>query len=173
MILDGLLQFSGVAGIATVGSGTGQGTAGMGDDPMLTAIANSNNVVDLQNARDMGIGDDPALKILCQVSVAGVGGTSVTVSAQASVDNATWITLATGPTIVAANLLVGTRLLDIDWPRIAGALPDRPGATMALPRYLRLGYASAGTFTAGRMFGFLLIDRHDQIAYPPGIVIAN
>jgi hypothetical protein len=173
MILDGNLQFSGIAGIMTIGSGTGQGTAGMGDDPMLAAIANSNNVVDLGNARDVGIGDDPALKIVCQVSVAGVGGTSVTVSAQGSVDNSTWITLATGPTILAANLLIGTRLLDLDWPRIAGAFPDRPGATMGLPRYLRLGYASAGTFTAGRMFGFLALDRTDQIAYPPGIVIAN
>jgi hypothetical protein len=89
------------------------------------------------------------------------------------VDNSTWVTLATGPTIVTANLLVGTHLLDLDWPRIAGALPDRPGATMGLPRYLRLGYTSAGTFTAGRMFAFLGLDRHDQIAYPPGIVINN
>jgi hypothetical protein len=173
MILDGLLQLSGIAGIVTAGSGTGQGTAGMGDDPMLTAIATSNNVVDLQNARDMGIGDDPALKILCQVSVAGVGGTSMTASVQGSVDNSTWVTLATGPTVVTANLILGTRLLDIDLPRLAGALPDRPGATMGLPRYLRLGYAAAGTFTAGRVFSFILIDRHDQIAYPPGIIIAN
>jgi len=173
MILDGLLQFSGIAGIATPGTGTGQGTAGMGDDPMLAAITTSNNVIDLQNARDMGIGDNPALKIICVVSVAGVGGTSVTVSAQASVDNSTWVTLATGPTILTANLLIGTHLCDLDWPRIAGAMMDRPGATMALPRYLRLGYASVGVFTAGRMFGFLALDRHDQIAYPPGIVIAN
>jgi hypothetical protein len=173
MYLDGYLQFSGIAGITTIGSGTGQGTAGMGDDPMLAAITTSNNVIDLANARDIGIGDDPAMKILCQVSVAGVGGTSMTVSAQASVDNSTWVTLATGPTIVTANLLVGTRLLDLDWPRIAGAFADHPGAMMGLPRYLRLGYTAAGVFTAGRMFAFLVLDREDQIAYPPGIIIAN
>lgn len=172
-MLDGALQFSGIAGITTVGSGTGQGTAGMGDDPMLAAITASNNTIDLLNPRDIGIGDDPALKLLCSVSVAGVGGTSMTVSCQASVDNSTWITLATGPTILTANLLVGTYLFAIDWPRIAGPLPTQPGATMALPRYLRLGYTAAGVFTAGRMFGYLTLDRLDQLAYPPGIVIPN
>jgi hypothetical protein len=173
MILDGNLQFTGVAGIVTVGSGTGQGTAGMGDDPMLTAITNSNNTIDLLNARDMGVGDDPALKLVCPVSVAGAGGTSMQISVQGSVDNSTWVTLATGPAIVTANLLVGTYLFAIDMPRIAGPLPDRPGATMGLPRYLRLGYTAAGVFTAGRFFGYLALDREDQISYPPGIVIAN
>ena len=113
MILDGLASVLRHRRNRYVGSGTGQGTAGMGDDPMLTAITASNNVIDLQNARDMGIGDNPALKIICIVSVAGVGGTSVTVSAQASVDNSTWVTLATGPTILTANLLVGTHLCDL------------------------------------------------------------
>ena len=173
MILDGNLQFSGIAGITTVGSGTGQGTAGMGDDPMLAAITNSNNVVDLLNARDIGIGDDPAMKILATVSVAGVGGTSMQLSVQMSPDNATWTTVVTGFPVVTANLLVGTRLLDIDWPRIAGAFPDRPGATEALPRYLRLGYTAAGVFTAGRFFAYLVLDREDQISYPPGIIINN
>jgi hypothetical protein len=172
-ILDGLLQFTGVAGVTTVGSGTGQGTAGMGDDPMLTAITTSNNVIDLLNARDMGIGDDPAMKLAVSVSVAGVGGTSMIVSVQGSVDNSTWVTLATGPQIITANLIVGTYLLAIDLPRMAGSLHDRPGATMGIPRYYRLGYTAAGTFTAGRFFGHLVLDRQDQLSYPPGIVIAN
>jgi hypothetical protein len=173
MILDGNLQFSGVAGVTTVGSGTGQGTAGMGDDPMLAAITNSNNVVDLLNARDMGIGDDPALKLVCPVSVAGAGGTSMQIAVQGSPDNATWVTMATGPVIVTANLLVGTYLFAIDLPRIAGPFPDRPGASQVLPRYLRLAYTAAGVFTAGRFFAYLALDREDQVAYPPGIVIAN
>jgi hypothetical protein len=173
MILDGALQFTGVAGVTTVGSGTGQGTAGMGDDPMLAAITASNNTIDLLNARDMGVGDDPALKLVCSVSVAGVGGTSMQVSIQGSVDNSSWITLATGQGIGVANLAVGTYLLAIDLPRIAGPFPDRPGPIMGLPRYLRLAYSAAGVFTGGRMFGYLALDRTDQIAYPPGIVIAN
>ena len=173
MILDGAIQFTGIAGNVTVGSGTGQNTANMGDDPMLAAITTSNNVVDLLNARDMGIGDDPVLKLLVTVSVAGVGGTNMTVSVQMSVDNSTYTTILTGPTVVTANLLVGTRLLDVDWPRIIGAFSDRPGAVEALPRYLRLGYTATGTFTAGRFFGFLTLDRQDQLSYPPGIVIAN
>lgn len=173
MILDGLLQFTGIAGIPTVGSGTGQNTAGMGDDPMLAAITNSNNTIDLLNARDMGIGDDPALKLICPVSVAGVGGTSMQIAVQGSVDNTTWITMATGPVVLTANLLIGTYLFAADLPRIMAPFVDHPGASQALPRYLRLAYTAAGTFTAGRFFGYLGLDRTDQIAYPPGIVIAN
>ena len=126
MILDGALQFTGIAGVTTPGSGTGQNTAGMGDDPMLTAITASNNVLDLLNSRDMGIGDDPALKVVCSVTVAGVGGTSMQIAVQGSPDNSTWVTMATGPTVLTANLLVGTYIFAMDMPRIAGALPDRP-----------------------------------------------
>lgn len=172
MILDGNLQFSGIAGIPTVGTGTTQGTAGMGDDPMLAAITNSNNTVDLLNARDMGIGDDPALKLLTVVSVAGAGGTSMQIAVQGSPDNATWTTMQTGPVIPLANLLVGTYLFATDLARIVGPFPDRPGLQV-LPRYLRLLYAAVGVFTAGRFFGYLVLDREDQIAYPPGIIIAN
>lgn len=173
MILDGNLQFTGIAGVPTVGSGTAQGTAGMGDDPMLAAVVNSNNTIDLLNARDMGVGDDPALKLVCTVTVAGVGGTSMQIAVQGSIDNATWITMATGPAIVTANLLVGTYLFATDLPRIAGPFPDHPGATQVLPRYLRLAYTAAGVFTAGRFFASLVLDRTDQIAYPPGIIVAN
>lgn len=173
MILDGNLQFTGIAGNMTAGTGTGQGTAGMGDDPMLTAITASNNVIDLGTARDLGVGDDSAIKLMAIVSVAGVGGTSMQIAVQGSVDNSSWTTMATGPAILTANLTIGTRLFDIDLPRIAGPFPDRPGASQALPRYLRLAYTAAGTFTAGRFFGFLTLDRHDQIAYAPGVTIAN
>jgi hypothetical protein len=162
-ILDGALQFSGVAGTA---GATGQ-------DSPTTGTTFSTNVIDLLNARDMGIGDDPALKILAEVTVAFAGGTSLQLSIQGSVDNATYVTLATGPAILDANLIQGTHLLDIDLPRIAGALPDRPGATMALPRYLRLSYINVGVHTGGSLWAGIVLDREDQIAYPPGIIINN
>jgi hypothetical protein len=161
MIIDGLLQFSGTAG-----------TAGSTDSP-TTGAQFSNNVVDLQNARDMGIGDNPALKVFAAVTTAFTGGTSLQITVQGSTDNSTFTAMASGPVIIEANLIVGTHLCDLDLPRIAGALMDRPGASQALPRYLRLGYTSVGTHGAGALFAALVLDRHDQIAYPPGIVIAN
>jgi hypothetical protein len=161
MIIDGLNQFSGTAGVA-----------GSTDSP-TTGAQFSNNVIDLQNARDLGVGDDPAIKVLAQVMTAFTGGTSLQVSVQGSVDNSTFTTMASGPVILEANLIAGTHLCDLDLPRIAGALPDRPGASQAMPRYLRLGYTTVGTHGAGALFAALVLDRHDQIAYPPGIVIAN
>ena len=161
MYIDGLLQWSGTAGIA-----------GSTDSP-TTLAQFSNNVIDLQNARDLGIGYDPALKVLAAVTVAFVGGTSLQVSVQGSVDNTTFTTMASGPVILEANLIVGTHLCDIDLPRIAGALYNGPGATQAPPRYLRLGYTTVGTHTGGALFAALVLDRHDKIYYPPGIVIAN
>jgi hypothetical protein len=161
MIIDGLLQFSGTAGIA-----------GSTDSP-TTGAQFSNNVIDLQNARDLGIGDDPALKVFAAVTTAFTGGTSIQVTVAGSTDNVTFTPMASGPVIVEANLIAGTHLCDIDLPRIAGALMDRPGASQAMPRYIRLNYTTVGTHGAGALFAALVLDRHDQIAYPPGVVIAN
>jgi len=161
MILDGLLQFTGTAGIP-----------GSPDTP-TTGAQFSNNTIDLGVGRDLGIGDSPALKVICATTTTFTGGTSLQIAVQGSVDNVTFTTMATGPLIVEANMIGGTHLCDIDLPRIAGALMDRPGASQALPRYLRLSYTSAGTHGAGGIYAYLGLDRHDQIAYPPGIVIAN
>lgn len=159
-ILDGLLQFTGTAG--TVSS-----------DTPTTGTQFSTNVIDLLNARDMGIGDDPALKVLVEVTTPFTGGTSLQVNIQGSVDNITFTTMLFGPIIAEANLLAGVYLANYDMPRIAGPFPDRPGATEALPRYLRLSYVSVGTHGAGGIYGALVLDRQDQISYPPGIVINN
>jgi len=160
MILDGLLQFSGTAG-TNVASGTGT-------DSPTTGAQFSNNVIDLGVGRDLGIGDDPAIKVTVACVTTFTGGTSLQISVQGSTDNSTFTTMASGPVIVEANLIAGTHLCDIDLPRIAGALPDRPGASQALPRYLRLGYTSVGTHGAGALYAYLNLDRHDQIAYPSG-----
>lgn len=161
MIIDGALQFTGTAG-----------TAGSPDSP-TTGTQTSTNVVDLLNARDMGVGDDPSLKILATVTTTFTGGTNLQVNIQGSVDNSTYTTLVSGPVIVEANLLQGVHLLDVDLPRVVGAFGDRVGASEALPRYLRLQYVSSGTHGAGGLFASLVLDRQDMIAYPPGIVIAN
>ena len=162
MILDGNLQFSGTAGVG-----------GSTDSP-TTGAQVSNNVIDLgPGPRDLGIGDDPAIKVTCVCVTTFTGGTSLQISVAGSTDNSTFTVMASGPVIAEANLIAGTHLCDIDLPRIAGALMDRPGASQALPRYLRLNYTSVGTHGAGALYAYLNLDRHDQIAYPPGIVINN
>ncbi len=174
MILDGLLLF-------TAAPGTG--------DLPTTGTQNSTNVLDLGisglpvsgsggGARDIGIGDSPAMKILVQVMTAFTAGTSLAVALQGAPDNGsgapgTYTTMITGPAVVEASLIVGARVLDDDMPR--------PIPGQAIPRFLRLNYITVGTHTAGAVIGTLVLDRVDQPlqsnavmgGYPPGIVIAN
>lgn len=184
MILDSLLFFTGGTG------GTGNAD-GITDSP-TTGTQNSSNILDLAGpalpasqttpfaapGRDLGIGDDPALKLLVLVTVAFTGGTNLAVNFQGAPDNGaglagTFTTYVTGPTVTDANMIVGARLLEIDWPR--------PAPTLVPPRFVRLGYVTAGTHTAGKIEGCVVLDRHDQPldsnaalgAYPPGITIAN
>lgn len=181
MILDGLLTFTSLAG----------GGTGTGDTP-TTGTQTSTNILDLGiiglppstvgggggGARDIGIGDDPSLKLLVQVTTAFASGTSLGVNIQGAPDSGTgtagtFTIMASGPVVLEANLIVGTRLFDSDIPR--------PAPGQALPRFLQLGYITVGTHTAGNIKGFIVLDRHDLPeqsnavlgGYPPGITIAN
>lgn len=173
MILDGFLQF----------------TAAAGDSPTATGV--STNIIDLhmagipvlasgQGARDMGIGDDPALKLLVQVVTSFSGLTSLAPNLQGATDNgagapAAFTTWWTGPAVLAASLIAGARLYDMDMPR--------PPAGVAVPRFLQFGWTIAGVGTGGTLKAFIVLDRHDQMynatnnailgGYPPGIIIAN
>jgi hypothetical protein len=173
MILDSLLQFTGPTG----------------DSPTATAV--STNVIDLhlvgipvlasgQGARDMGIGDDPALKLLVQVTAAFTGLTSLAVALQGATDDGTgnpaaFSTWWTGPAVALASLTAGARLYDMDMPR--------PPAGIAVPRFLRMNYTIAGTGTGGTIKAWIVLDRFDQMynatnnavigGYPAGVIIAN
>lgn len=157
MIEDGLLQFTGTAG-----------TAGSTDAP-TTGTQTSTNILDMANTRDMGIGDDPALEILVRVLTAFASGTSLQVNLQGAPDSAgspgTWTTYVAGPVVAEAQLVVGAGLLETTIPRTA------PG--LANPRFYRLQYVTVGTHTAGAIHGAVVLDRQDNVYYPPGIVIAN
>lgn len=161
MWIDGNLQFTGTAG-----------TAGSPDTP-TTGTQVSNNVIDLLNARDLGIGDDPALKVLVEVLTAFTSGTSLQVNFQTSPDNVTFTTAVSGPVVAEAALLAGAYLLSVDVPR--------PAPGLALPRYWRLQYVSVGTHATGTIFGAVVLDRQDQIVssanqqsgYPAGVTVAN
>lgn len=177
MILDALLQFDASANLAQV-AGT----------------YNSTNVLDLhmagipvlangQGARDIGIGDDPALKLLVLVTTTFTSGGSATlaVNLQGATDNGSGVPAAfstwwTSPTYALATLVAGARLMDMDMPR--------PPAGIAIPRFLRLTYViGTATTTAGAVESLLVLDRHDQAynstvnstlgGYPAGITVSN
>jgi hypothetical protein len=179
MILDGLLQFSSADNLA-IAVGT-QASSNVIDlhiaSPGIPTLAN------LQGARDIGIGDDPALKLLVQVGTAFTSGGAGTlaVALQGATDNGSgapnaFSTWYTSPTYALATLVAGARLLDMDMPR--------PPAGIAIPRFLRLLYTVGGaTMTAGTVNAYIVIDRHDQPysstgnatlgGYPAGINVAN
>ncbi len=182
MILDGLLLFT---------TGAAAPYAIYGDT--ITATGNSTNVLDLHivglpvlannyGARDIGIGDDPAMKILVQCLTTFAGGTSLSVVLQGATDNGSGAPNAfspwwASPAYAVATLVAGARLMDMDMPR--------PPAGIAIPRFLRLGYTVAGgPFTGPSvLIGTLVLDRMDQLynatnnavmgGYPAGITIAN
>jgi hypothetical protein len=186
MILDGLLLFTGRSN----GAPAVPGQIGFTDLP-TTGAQTSSNIIDLhmagipvlasgQGARDIGIGDDPALKILIQVTVALTGGTSLAVALQGATDNgsgapAAFTTYYSTAVIAEASLTAGQRLMDMDVPR--------PPPGVAEPRFLQLAYTSVGTHGAGSILGTIVLDRHDQFynatnnavlgGYIPGIVVAN
>ena len=178
MIIDGLFSFSTPAAPDNLALGTG--------------TYSSNNVIDLGlvglptsasggGARDLGVGDDPALKLIVNVTTAFTSGGSGTLAIvlQAAPDNGsgapgTWVTWLTSSTYALAALAAGARLLDIDLPR--------PPAGQSLPRFFRLQYTiGTAAMTAGACVSAFVLDRDDQIygpsellsGYPPGIAIAN
>lgn len=176
MILDGLLSFSDITS---------------GDSP-TTGTQNSTNTIDLGvtsgipssasggGARDIGIGDDPSMKLLVQVTTSFASGTSLQIALQGAIDNgsgapAAFSTWWTSPAVAEASLVAGARLYDMDMPR--------PPQGIAIPRFLRMSYITVGTHTAGTLKAFLVLDRFDQPyqstsnavygGYPAGVTVAN
>ena len=166
MILDGALQFTGTAG--TVSS-----------DSPTTGTQQSTNVIDLVNARDMGIGDDPSLKLLAEITTTFTVGTSLQLQLQGAPDNGSgspgsYTTMWDSGALAEAGLVAGRYLANIDIPRTILALPNTgASAAQALPRFLRLQYVTVGTHSTGGLFASIVLDRQDYVAYPAGINIAN
>ena len=157
MIIDGALQFTGTPGVA-----------GSPDVP-TTGTQQSTNIVDLVNARDMGIGDNPALKLLVTIKTTFSAGTSLQIQFQGAPDAAgspgTWTTYAESAAVLEADLIAGRYLLPMDIPRPPPGIP--------LPRFYRLQYVSAGTHGAGGIYGAIVLDRADYVVYPAGITVPN
>lgn len=185
MILDGLLTFTGTSNGAVGGI-----TSGPQTDAPTTGTQIASNILDLGvnsgvptsanggGARDLGVGDDPALKFSAMVTTAFTVGTSLQLEIDGAPDNGsgapgTYTVMWQSQAIAEAQLAQGFQLSNIDLPR---PVPGQP-----LPRFLRLRYISVGTHSTGAIEAQIVIDRDDQIVgitglysgYPVGITVAN
>ena len=173
MILDAFLAFD--TSTLITANGTTQNSANVIDlgGPGIPVLAN------LQGARDIGIGDDPALKLMVVVTVAASTGTSMTVTLEGAPDNGSgaagsYVAWYVTPVYTTAQLVVGARLMDMDMPR--------PPAGVVVPRFLKLVYTTVSTCNP-TVEAFIVLDRHDQMyqsttnqtlgGYPAGINVAN
>ena len=174
MILDGLLQFDNAASLVhATGTYTSTNVLDLGINGLPPSASGG-------GARDLGIGDDPALKMLVQVAttVAGAGAT-LQVVLQGAPDNGsgapgTWASWWASPVYALASLVQGARLYDMDVPR--------PPLDQPIPRYLQLNYVVGGaSITAGAITSYIVLDRMDQPeqanavmgGYPPGLTVPN
>ncbi len=184
MILDNLLTFTGTSNGATGGI-----TAGAQTDLPTTGTQAASNIIDLGlsglptsanggGARDLGVGDDPSLKLSALVTTAITGGTSLQLQLQGAPDNGSgapgsYTTMWTSSAIVEASLVAGAQLANIDVPRVV------PG--QVLPRYLKLNFISVGTHSAGAIECQIVLNLDNQVVgtggvysgYPAGLVVAN
>ena len=128
-------------------------------DPLGTTVtvsAVSTNTSDRGVNRDIGIGDDPALKLVIGISAsfAAAGAATVQAAWQTCADNASWATLTQSPAYALSQLAAGQEIFRIDAP-------------IGTQRYNRLYYTVAnGPFTAGALSAQLVLDRQANPAYP-------
>ena len=186
MILDGLLTFTGNGFGATGTIASGQFT-----DAPTTGTQDSSNIIDLGinggvpssanggGARDIGVGDDPALKVSVLVTTTFTGGTSLVVQLAGAPDNGSGapgsytVMWASPAAVVEASLIQGAQLANIDVPRVVWE--------QVLPRFLKMTFVTVGTHTGGAVEAQIVIDRDDQIisstgfqsGYPAGITVPN
>ncbi len=163
MLIDNFLLFEPVAGTA------------------VTTGAPSTNVIDLLNARDIGIGDDPAVKLSVIVIVAFATGSSSLLNTQiqgapGASSAGTWTTIVETGDIGAASLASGTQVMNIDMPSILRKGNNMGFGTPAnnMIRLLRMNFSVGTTsFSAGSITAFLNLDNDALIGYPPGVAILN
>lgn len=188
MIIDGFFLFTGTSNGASGGI-----TSTANTDAPTTGTQDSSNIVDIGiksgipasivgggggGARDLGIGDKPALKVLAQVTTAFTGGTSLAVQLQGAPDNGsgapgTYVVLWASNAIPEANLTVGSDIGNIFFPQ------PEPG--QPLPRFIKMTFVSVGTHSAGQIEGAVVLDQIQQITsttgalsgYPAGLNVAN
>jgi hypothetical protein len=142
----------------------------------ITVTRDSTDIIDvglsgqIGNGRDIAVGNDLHLLVLSNRLFAG--GTSVQISLQGAPDNGsggqgTYTTYAQTPAITLAQLNAAPGML------FPIALPRPPFGGLALPRFYKLNYTVVGTFSAGAVLAYLLLNREDGIQYPSALNVAN
>lgn len=178
MILDALLQFDNAVSLAiAAGTQASTNTIDLGITSGIPSSANGGG------ARDIGIGDKPAMKfvVLVTTTFTSGGAGTLSITLQGAVDNASGAPAAfsswwASPAYALAALNAGSQLFNMDMPR--------PPDGIAVPRFIRLLYTvGAATMTAGAISSYLVLDRIDQMyqstdnsiigGYPAGITVAN
>lgn len=122
----------------------------MSDQQAVTVTAGSTNVLDLGNdhAKVQPLNEKGMLEILCQVSEAFVGGTSVQASLESDDD------VAFGsPTTILSTAVIATAALVLGYQFRFGSLPR------IHEQYIRVKYTVVGTFTAGKINAALVLDK--------------
>jgi hypothetical protein len=180
MIIDGLLLFTGTSNGASGGISSTAYT-----DLPTTGTTVASNIIDLGvtsgvpssanggGARDIGVGDDPSLK-LSAIAVTAFNATgTLQLELSGAPDSGTgtpgaYTVMWTSPVYASAQLVTaGFQLANVDVP---------------IPRFLRLRFIQASTAnTTGTVEASIVIDRDDQIVgtagnysgYPAGINVAN
>ena len=191
-ILDRLTLFTGTASGASGGI-----TSGSYTDAPTTGTQVASNVIDIGisglpasasggGARDLGIGDDPALKLLAVVTGYTSGGTNIQVQLQGAPDNGSgspgsYTTMWTGPLVTATQINTAASLSTPGQTYLANVDFPRPVPGQAMPRFFQLNFISTGTFVGLTVEAAVVLDRFDQIVgtsgalsgMPAGINIAN
>ncbi len=188
MIIDGFQLFTGTSNGASGGI-----TSTAYTDAPTTGTQTASNTIDygVVNGtpsggatnpanRDMGIGDDPALKVVAIVTTAFTVGTSLQAQLWGAPDNAsgaggTYYLMWQGPIVAEANLTVGCDLANVDFPR---EIPD-----IGPVRYVQMRFVTVGTHSTGTVEAFIGLNQSQQIkgasaagplsGYPAGINVAN
>lgn len=127
----------------------------MSNDQAITTTAASTDLIDL-GLTEMGEGEP--IEVICQVTTAFAGGTSIDAALQTD-DNASFSSAtqlqATGA-IATATLVQGYRFK-------FSVLPED------CERYLRINYTVVGTMSAGNILAGLALDRDTWKALPDAI----
>lgn len=129
----------------------------------LTTTADSTNIIDLLNARDMGLGGGMSdICLICSVGTALSGGTSINFQLMGSVDNSTYTVYAESGAVLTASLTANAEVLRI-------TIPARPANAAGNPRYYKMTYTIVGTYSAGTVYAYFTLDRQGALAYAPGV----
>lgn len=143
MIIDSQLQFS--------------------DSQAVTATAASTNLIDFGAIRDMGVGRNLYVVVLCTVAMTDSGSDSTLACTLETDDNSSFSSATTTQTIgtFSAVSAAGTKIV------------ARLNPLQANERYLRVKYTPAnGNLTTGSFSAFIVSDADLYTSYADGLTIS-